>query len=166
MLIYHPAYDAYHGVFRMLVVVEQKRDIEIDKARLLDFYLLFPSQVAKMRLAPGSSKVKRAANGAANVYHDPVSALAMFREMRHIQLAALKCVAASGFVSLERLAAGFVTRTDTPLPDALRVKVAEFLTNRESLAEYILGTLGDMALRGANGLKDRSELMEYRYDVV
>lgn len=48
MLIYHPAYDAYHCVFRMLLIAERVSGIEVEKARILDFYLVFPGMVKKI----------------------------------------------------------------------------------------------------------------------
>lgn len=32
MLIYHPAYDAYHCLFRMIALIDHVNEIEVDKA--------------------------------------------------------------------------------------------------------------------------------------
>ncbi|HGA8765958.1 TPA: ABC-three component system middle component 5, partial [Salmonella enterica subsp. enterica serovar Virchow] len=47
MLIYHPAYDAYHCLFRMIALIDHVNEIEVDKARILDFYLIFPALVSE-----------------------------------------------------------------------------------------------------------------------
>ena len=47
MLIYNQAYDLYHTMFRILQIMEKTEEIiEIDKLRILDFYLAFPSELA------------------------------------------------------------------------------------------------------------------------
>ncbi|WP_087687706.1 ABC-three component system middle component 5 [Pandoraea sp. PE-S2R-1] len=166
MLIYHPAYDAYHCVFRMLAVAENVPELEVEKARLLDFYLLFPSAVSAVRLPPVLREARKAAKSFANEYHDPLSPATTFRELRHIQESALKCIAASGLIEVSRLEAGFVRRTEIPLPDELQLRVEEFLEQRQPLAQTILYGLSAIPLRGHDGLKHRTALMEYRYDVA
>lgn len=166
MLIYHPAFDAYHCVFRMLLLADQLFDLEVDKAKLLDFYLLFPGAVKNIRLPETLKNLRAQAKEAINVYRDPVSELSTFREMRHIQDAALKCIAASGLIDLERYEAGFVTRTKTPINPALRTKQAAFLNESPSIIKSILSELSRIPLLGHDGLKHRSQLMEHRYDYV
>lgn len=166
MLIYHPAYDAYHCVFRMLLIAEHVEDAEIEKARLLDFYLTFPSMVKTVRL-PDSLKVLRSqAKAVGNVYRDPVSGLATFRDMRHIQEAALKSIAASGLINIRRYEHGFVTRTDTSIAPVLKAKLDNFVSTNGPIINGILLGLSQIPLSGPNGLKHRSSLMEHRYDFV
>lgn len=164
MLIYHPAYDAYHCVFRMLLIAEHVKDLEIEKARLLDFYLVFPGMVRMVRL-PDSLKALRAqAKAAVNVYRDPVSGLSTFRDMRHIQVAALKSVAASGLIDIKRFESGFVTRTEMPIPQVLKERLDAFISADGPVVEGVLAGLSQIPLLGHDGLKHRSQLMEYRYD--
>lgn len=166
MLIYHPAFDAYHCIFRMLAVTECVNQLEVDKARLLDFYLLFPAAVASVRLPTTLREARKLAKSATNVYHDPLNPATTFREMRHIQEAALKCIAASGLIDIKRFEAGFVSRTDAKIPDELKRKVDEFLTGRQPIADFVLNGLAEIPLRGHDGLKHRTELMEHKYDVA
>jgi len=166
MLIYHPAFDAYHCVFRMLAVAEGGGELEVDKARLLDFYLLFPAAVALIRLPANLRDGRKFAKAATNLYHDPLNPFVTFRDMRHIQEAALKCIAGSGLIDVGRLDAGFVRRTDTDIPGQLRDKVDEFLEVRQPIADIVLKGLAAIPLRGPDGLKHRTELMEYKYDVA
>lgn len=164
MLIYHPAYDAYHCVFRMLVVAERLTDLEVDKARLLDFFLLFPGMVKAVRLPDTLKALRTQAKAAANIYRDPVSGISTFREMRHIQEAALKSMAASGLIDVRRYEAGYVTRTQMPINPMLKAKLDEFLNVNQPVADSILNGLSQIPLLGHDGLKHRSQLMEYRYD--
>lgn len=166
MLIYHPSYDAYHCIFRMLAIAESIPQIEIDKARLLDFYLLFPSAIASIRLPASLKDARRLAKSLANVYHDPVNLATTFREMRHIQVASLKCIGASGLIDRELFEAGFISRSDVKMPTKLHHKVGEFVTSRQPIADIILQGLAEIPLRGEDGLKHRTELMEYKYDVA
>ena len=164
MLIYHPAYDAYHCVFRMLLIAEHAKDVEVEKARLLDFYVLFPGMVRTIRLPDALKTLRAQAKAAANIYRDPVSGISMFREMRHIQEAALKSITASGLIDINRYESGFVTRTQMPIVPKLREKLDEFLSANGPVVEGVLTGLSEIPLLGNDGLKHRSQLMEHRYD--
>lgn len=166
MLIYHPTFDAYHCMFRMLAIANSVIQVEIDKARLLDFYLLFPSTVASIRLPASSRDARKLAKSMANVYHDPVNPATTFREMRYIQEASLKCIAASGLIDGELFEAGFLSRTNVKMPMKLHQKVEEFLTGRQPVADIVLNELAAIPLFGNDGLKHRTGLMEYKYDVT
>ena len=164
MLIYHPAFDAYHSIFRILVVIDRMRDIELDKARILEFYLLFPAALCKVRIPSGSSNVKKNAKTFTNPYHDPINLRSTFREMRAMQDAAIKCLAAAELIDKDRLEHGFLTRTKKNIPDNLKGFLDRFVQERLVVAEYIFGDLANFSLYGMNGLKDRTNLMEFRYD--
>lgn len=166
MLIYHPAFDAYHCVFRMLLVSDQVCDLEIDKAKLLDFYMLFPGMVKNIRLPETLRNLRAQAKKAVNVYRDPVSEISTFREMRHIQDAALKCIAASGLIDIQRYESGYVTRTQKPTSPNLKAMQLGFLNNNSPIIMDILTGLSSIPLLGHDGLKHRSQLMEHRYDNV
>jgi hypothetical protein len=164
MLIYHPAYDAYHCVFRMLAVADSCNELEVEKARLLDFYLLFPATVALIRLPAELRAGKSAAKSLENPYHDPLNPFATFRDMRLIQEAALKCIAASELIDIDKLGSGFVSRTDKLIPEALQESIEDFLSSRQPLGDFILNSLSKIPLRGHDGLKHRTEMMEHKYD--
>ncbi len=164
MLIYHPAYDAYHCVFRMLLVAEHVKNAEVEKARLLDFYLVFPGMVKAIRLPESLAPLRALSKAAANVYRDPVSGISTFREMRHIQEAALKSIAATGLIDVKRYEAGFVVRTENPIAAAIDAKLKAFLHESGPVVEGVLSGLSQIPLLGHDGLKHRSQLMEYRYD--
>lgn len=52
MLIYNPAFDFHHGIFRVLQILSAApgEEFEVMKIRLLDFLLLFPEQLENIRV--------------------------------------------------------------------------------------------------------------------
>jgi hypothetical protein len=166
VLIYHPAFDGYHCIFRMLLIAGFVKNLEIDKARILDFYLVFPGTVKSVRLPDNLRELRTQAKVAANPYRDPVNSASTFIEMRHIQEEALRSIAASGLIDIEAFAAGYVIRTNRPLPESLEARLRDFVDANKPIAEGVLTGLSQIPLLGQNGLKDRSQLMEYRYDLA
>jgi hypothetical protein len=166
MLIYHPAYDAYHCIFRALLITESFRSIEVQKLRILDFYLCFPAELSKIRLPRDHSDARRMALQLKNDYHGPVSVKQVFRDMEHIQLAAFRSLAASEIFDQKSFEMGLVERTDKTLKDELKKKIDTAVERDKVVVEYLVKRLGAIPLYGSNGLKDRSGLMEYRYDIA
>lgn len=166
MLIYHPAFDAYHCVFRMLKVTELTRRLELSKLRILDFYLCFPAEIAAIQLPKEHVEVKKIARGLKNEYRGPVSTTRTFREMEPIQLASARLLAASRLLDAELLSSGIVQRSEVVVPPALKDSLDRQNESGDAVSTYILTKMSEIPLAGLNGLKQRTGLMEYRYDVA
>ncbi|WP_421953713.1 ABC-three component system middle component 5 [Polaromonas sp.] len=163
MLVYHPAYDSYHCLFRAAAILEVCQRTEAERLRVLDFCLSFPAVVAEFRLPQGRASLRKAALQAKSPYRDPISSKSVFVNLGRIQAAAFSCLSATGLVSV---ASGFIYRTEIPLPKPIKAK-CEQLQNREKVFfDLLLSQLVDMPLYGPDGLKARSGLLEYRYDTV
>lgn len=164
MLIYHPAYDAYHCVFRMLVITGEKRVLEFAKLRILDFFLCFPAEVANIQLPQEHAGVKKLAREAKNPYRGPVNSVRTFRDLEPIQSAAARLLSLTGIFSIADLEDGRVVRTGQAIPEFLSK-----LTHAEDafsgpLDRYVVSAMSEIPLAGLGGLKHRTGLMEYRYD--
>ncbi|PNL51044.1 hypothetical protein CEP63_018305 [Proteus mirabilis] len=164
MLIYHPAYDAYHCLFRMIVLIDHVNEIEVDKARILDFYFIFPALLAEIRMPHNYRNIKKEAKKYSNDYRNPINGVSTFRDMHEIQMAAIRCLAATGLIELKSLEKGMIERTNKSIPDGLLLSMRDFLNTNKEVNLFIINTLSQFHLTGKDGLKDRTNLMEFRYD--
>jgi hypothetical protein len=164
MLIYHPAFDAYHCTFRMLAVMSQCPKVEVDKARIIDFYLAFPSAILQMRLPTGHTALRSEVKKSLNPYRNPGNPKRTFADMQHVQLAALGSLAASGFVDSDSLKDGNVIRSNKVLPPDVAPSVESFFRSDGALGSKIVAALCEVPTFGVGGLKERSDLLEFRYD--
>ncbi|ECC1694565.1 hypothetical protein DPB93_18710 [Salmonella enterica subsp. salamae] len=164
MLIYHPAFDAYHCLFRMIALIDHLNTVEVEKVRILDFYIIFPALVSKIRMPTTHSKAKAEAKKYINEYRDPINPLSTFRDMHQIQTSALKCLAAAGLIDMTNLENGLIVRTTMQIPDGLLLEMRDFLNEKPEIYGFIIDKLSQFHLLGKDGLKDRTQLMEYRYD--
>jgi hypothetical protein len=163
MLVYHPAFDAYHCLFRSIAILEAYPKMEIDRLRILDFCLSFPTIITQFKLPAGLNSVKKAAISVANPYRDPISAKSVFINVAPIQSAAFSCLTATG---LTTISSNLLARTDVILPESIKQRCLDLRKEEKVFFENILFVLMDLPLLGPNGLKARSGLMEYRYDNV
>ena len=166
MLIYHPAYEAYHCIFRALMATDKIKKLELQKLRILDFFLCFPAELQKIRLPENLKDVRKTAQGFANEYHGPVSMMQSFRDLEHIQLTAYRTLAASGIFDPQEFEAGVIFRTEKELPEKISQAVANARMITPNAAELVLDRVASIPLTGVDGLKHRSGLLDYRYDVI
>lgn len=165
MLIYHPAYDAYHCVFRSVLITNYLSEIEIAKLRLLDFYLTFPAELSKASLPRELSHAKKIVAPYQNRYHGPVSGLQTFKDMEHIQISAFGTLAAAAIFEAESFSKGLVKRSTTIIFPEMQERIINFENENKDLLNLIVKDLSSIPLLGDNGLKKRTNLMEYKYDV-
>lgn len=164
MLIYHPALDAYHCLFRMMALIENVNEIEVDKVRILDFYLTFPFLISEIRMPHKFSNIKVLAKKHSNLYRNPININSTFRDMHQIQMTAIRCLAATGLIERSMLNKNILKRTSMQVPDGLSKSTRDFIEKKEDIYSFIINELSEFRLTGKDGLKDRTSLMEYRYD--
>jgi len=166
MLVYHPAFDAYHCVFRMLGILEGRGPIENERLRILDFVLCFPAVVANFRLPQRSMAIRKPAKLADNVYRTPLNARATFDMLSASQDGALACLASASFIVPDTLRDGVALRGPSSLPVGLLQQCVRLWEREQFFFQSILPALLDIPLLGQDGLKARSGLLEHRYDTV
>ncbi len=168
MLIYNPAFDLQHGVFRILqiLVASPGVEFEVSKLRLLDFLLLFPEQMDKIRFPAESMQKRNLFTREENPYRNIENPHRLFVELAPFQEQAMHSLAAHELIDLVRLKEGYVVRTAKPLPLALEKAVAERNAHTQHLIDVISRDLGRLPLFGANGLKDRTAFLSTRHDAV
>lgn len=164
MLIYHPALDPYHCVFRMLQVLAYAPERQYDKRvlRILDFYAVFPHLISNIRLPREHTKWKRHFSGLENPYWFSGEPTLVFAQMEPLQETAQNLLYAQGLAD------------PSMYPDYVKLVIEGFrrLTLPASksmsgtLLEFLVTVLGKIPFHGYGGLKDRTRLLEYRYDPV
>lgn len=166
MLIYHPAFDAYHCVYRIAMLTEKVKELEYSKLRILDFYICFPAEIANIELPKELQKIRAVAKVASNRFRGPVSSLRTFHDLEQIQNSATRLLAASDIFDSKKLEEGLISRTSQALPTEFSKTVADPSNQSSTLIDFVLMRLSALPLQGNGGLKQRTGLMEYRYDPV
>lgn len=166
MLIYHPAFDAYHCVYRMTMLTQKVKELKYSKLRILDFYLCFPAEIAKIELPKDLQNIRAVAKVATNKFRGPVSSLRTFHDLEQIQNSAIRLLAASDVFDSKKLEDGIISRTSRALPKEFSKTTSDPLNQSSTLMDFVLTQLSALPLHGTGGLKQRSGLMEYRYDPV
>jgi hypothetical protein len=170
-LVFQPALDPFHAVFRFLRLLPVSREVSSllnGHVRILDFYLLFPFRIRAIRLAPGHQHFKKLSEKYAYLtpYGEQPDAHLVFERMRPMQLAALETMSALNYIDSVAFLTGTFMATDQKIPEEISARITELNNNQSDLIQFLEVLAEDYELSGPNGLKARTELMEYRYDAV
>jgi len=168
MLVYHPALDPYHTALRLIAILKrlQGTPVEIDKARIIDFYLLFPSLIRQVSLPRRLQALRKAIGSRSDSFEYVTSPRQLYLQLRGISDTTYRALAGQDVVSHANFERGFLTFGDEKLPEAVEGVANSLLAREQGLAATICDTLGQIPLLGSSGLKARTGLAEYRYDVA
>ncbi|WP_412841972.1 ABC-three component system middle component 5 [Cereibacter johrii] len=139
----------------------------LDTARILDFYLCFPSLICEFRSPKDIVKLHNVLKRkyTPNSYQETPRPAVMFRRMSAAQSAASSSLHSYGFFDHDAFTNGRVARTPLAIPERLSVAVREHRRDNSELVAY-LDDLKSRSLLGPDGLRARSKLEEFRYDDV
>jgi hypothetical protein len=170
-LSYQPAFDAYHAVFRILRLREavlHQGPLHSDHLKILDFYLLFPFRLAQVRFKREHTRLKKVAHEYDHTkpYGELPEDRVLLSRMDSMQRAALNTLAANEFLNAKELSNGMVAAASKDLPSELTIEVAKANESDAALLAILTLLARDYDLLGPNGLKNRTDLLEYRYDAV
>jgi hypothetical protein len=168
MIIYHPATDFYHCWMRWAYIVAHAFDdpVEYERARIIDYYICFPKQLLNCQLPSlYSGQVKKAVRLIPESYEDALSVRQAFRQMSEIHRHVAMDMASKGLIDRSLYQEGQLSVVDSEYSRGLLSEVAaKWDPQNKELYDLILVALNSMQLNSKNGLKDRSGLLEYRYD--
>jgi hypothetical protein len=168
MLIYHPAFDSYHAIFRSLALLEELPNVpyEIERIRILDFYLLFPIALKHVVFPQNVVQYRRRLLRKTNRYESVEDPRRIFGRIEPYQMAAFRFMAATELIDGNTFAAGKIQRTALNLPNRLAEDLSKFKATNSDLIELLAGAFRQISLYGPAGLKYRTHLFEHRYDAA
>ncbi len=168
MLTYHPIHDPSHCTFRMLCLMSDVERVEVswDCLKILDFYLLFPHLLSKMTFSKDIIEFRAMLKKIPEPYESLPSPSRLMFELGEIQEQTIKSMIAKGLVEKGPFISGKVKIRFMVLPQKISELIASEKFRQEEWYNFLTKVLVQMPLKGINGLKDRTGLMEYRYDVA
>ena len=167
MLIYHPAYDINHCLYRMLLILEHSnhKEFEWDLFRLLDFYVLFPHLMKRIRPFPISlKKYKKFINQIPEAFELIPNSNRVLFELNDFQNVAISNLISKDLVDINSFQLKTVKRTLRELPLPLAQSIIASKQKDAEWFKFIINELPSTIFRGEKGLKSRNNLMEFRYD--
>ncbi|MBC8192640.1 MAG: hypothetical protein H8E18_09680 [FCB group bacterium] len=143
-----------------------KNEIEVDKLRILDFYLAFPAELLSIKSFRGFNKYRELIEAESNKYERVLDRKRLFYKMEHIQISAIKTLVSYGVFDPIDYKRNIIKRTEIQLSEDINERIEQANAIKEDIIKLITGPLASMNLYGHLGLKVRANLLEFRYDAV
>jgi hypothetical protein len=171
MIIYNQALDLYHTIFRLVHFLdkfENKSVIEIERLRIWDFYLLFPSKIHEIRLKQNESDIrklrKQFIKDSKNPYDKIKDNRKIFEKIKPYQLAALNCIASYGIIDKSFLSQQRISIINKEVLTELVTNFEELPPKERNVITLMTSHFNQISLFGTDGLKQRTNLLESKYD--
>lgn len=167
MLIYHPAYDINHCIYRMLLILEKSNvdSFEWDLFRIVDYYVLFPHLLKRIEPFPASLRAyQKFFKELPETYEVIQNDKRIFFELETIQNTSIQNLMAKDLICPEKFKDRLVTRSDNKIPERILKAISIDNTASQEWFHCVVNELPLVDFYGRKGLKARSQLMEYRYD--
>ncbi len=160
-LNFYPHQDVYHSAFRALALASPASGIPDDAYRIIDYFTLFPFDLPIIRHKGAEKKRIASQFTYLRPYKWHASPSSTFLQLAEYQSMALEMLRKRGVIEAESLKITKYAALDT----SLAIKCNEFVGSIEPVINYLLSLLDEFGLYGEGGLKDRSTLMTFKYDV-
>lgn len=171
MILYNNAFDLYHTIFRMLHLlnkVDYNKGIEIDRLRIWDFYLLFNNQIRKIKPKRHEKDFKNLLKELNLKEENPYQVIRDERKtlesIKSYQFSALNCLASYGIIDKKGLIEDQVNIKSKELLIKYIDSIGELSIREKNIISLVTSTFYDITLFGDKGLKNRTNLIESKYD--
>jgi hypothetical protein len=171
MIVYNQALDMYHTIFRFLQFLnsfDAETHIEVDRLRIWDFYLLFPNKIHTIHLKQDESDIRKLLKQFVKENKNPYEIVAedrkVFEKIKPYQLAALNCIASYGIIDKSVLNQQRVLITNKELLNEFVNNFGKLPATEKNIISFMTSHFYQMSMFGKYGLKQRTNLMESKYD--
>ncbi|MHA7610092.1 ABC-three component system middle component 5 [Elizabethkingia meningoseptica] len=155
-------------MLHLLSKLDNNKKVEVDRVRIWDFYLLFPGEIFTIRPKKNEVDFKKLLKNLTikkeNPYQKIVDQRKILEKIKPYQMAALSCLASYKIIDKDEL---FQERVQVISKELLEqyIKSLGNLSERErNIISIVTSSFYDISLFGQNGLKNRSNLIESKYD--
>ena len=166
MIIYHPAYDLNHCVFRLisLLFAIKEHTINWDTLQILDFYYVFPNLLADIRLPRNAIATKKTLKNLPKPYESLQNPKRLMFSLKTIQNAAARALIAKGLIDKKFYLKNTIRLYTKRVPETLYEHIAKNYKIETLWFQLLVKVLAEYPINGKDGLKDRTRLLEFHYD--
>lgn len=160
MVTYHQAFDIYHTVYRVIRFLKQTdfKEIEVDRLRIFDFFILFPHELKNMTLPVGTAYARTLFNE--NKYNALPDPKRIFIQLGKYFDTSINCLLSYEMIDPAEFYARKVLITKKELAEQIA------MNDGMSISNEVLSLLKTHFLKmPLTELKKRTGLIEYRYDI-
>jgi len=159
--IWHASRDPYHCAFRYLrLLLAETGSIEIERLRILDMFLLYPSLLHRTSMPKDvkDSFRKLGIEKPEDIFMRLPSPASVFQDLRVYQNSAIAHLAARGLITAENLKRGAAKISQVNIPATLLGKAMAKNQDDGGLTAFLVGQFSTIPLRGSDSIYRKAGL--------
>lgn len=159
--VWHSSRDAYHCAFRMMRILKASGEgIPIEKLRILDMYLLYPSLLERMSLPMPIKAQFRALKlmPISKMFVRLPGTAAVWQDLQVYQAAALKQLAGRDLLKRDFLRDQQAALRLEQVPGEVNERLDHANESQRDLMHFLVADVGSLSLRGDKNLFRRAGL--------
>ena len=166
MIIYHPAYDLNHCVFRFITLLYSIKDhaINWEAMQILDFYYVFPNLLADIRLPRNSIATRQMLKKIPVTYESLSNPRRLMFGLKALQNEAARALVAKGLIDKDSYLKNIIRLHAKRVPETLCEQIIKDEKRNTQWFQLLVEVLAKYPINGKDGLKHRTQLLEFRYD--
>lgn len=163
MLVYHPSFDIYHTAFRILKVLcdNPKSKVEIDRMRIFDFIILFPHELKNITIPEKAEKGIKSLFRETRFNKLPDRKI-VFKQIKPYFDLSIQCLITRKLIDIDLFKQG-VLKINAEYSSSIKENFKEDESIEYIVLDFLYSNFLDIPL---TELKKRTDLIEYRYDIV
>lgn len=163
MIIYHPAYDAYHCSYRILNILYSvdRNELLKETLKFIDFYYVYPHLLKDINSLPRPLNFhKEKIQNIDDPFEITPNPKSLYFELAQIQESVINSLSYKSLITHEKK---MVKLNHSLLPNLLIDMFGSDEFNKTEIFDVLINALPKVNLDGPNGFKARSGLTEFRY---
>ena len=166
MIIYNPAFDIYHCVYRMISILSNlvNEKIEVDKLRILDFYMVFPGEIKYISFPRKLFSFKKEYKDIPSEFDSSSIRNKVFNAMENYQLLAINCLASINYIDIDELKNNTIVKNTKFDNVQIKALIRDPANHNQRLIDFLSKQLSTLELKGSLGLKSKTGLIEAKYE--
>ncbi|EOC1766442.1 ABC-three component system middle component 5 [Vibrio fluvialis] len=167
MIIYHPYKDANHCTYRIISILHKcQKPVNINYLHLADFYHLFPSQLKNIDKWPRkNTRLYKHIHNLDDTYESFDNPKRVFYELKNIRRNVLINLLSKKIITYLDSNKNLIKLNIELLPESILDTLNKDSFRKSLEFKAITDDMESLTLYGESGLKAKSGLMEYRYDI-
>lgn len=169
--MYVPAFDPFHAIYRLLHILTRfqgDESVEVDRVCIFDFYLLFPERTYAIHLKADETDLRalrtKYVKRRTNPYNPYIQNRRLYARIHTYQRIALNHLAAYGLLCPQSLREHRIRLTQPEQMHELIRQIEPLPEEEQNVLSWLSLSFRLTPLRGTDGLKHRTRLLEYKYD--
>lgn len=159
--VWYSSRDAYHCAFRMMRILTLAGEaMPIERLRILDLYLLFPSLLERASLPMPIKTRFRALKlpPIAKMFVRLPGTAAVWQDLQIYQAAALKQLAGRDLLKRDCLRDQYAALSTANVPEEMDMRIRKTNADDMELMTFLVGGIGSLPLHGADNIFRRAGL--------